>query len=73
MDGELLGETPLEFSILHKAVRIVVGREFYDRQERGECPCEGKWRPRPESAPENGVRQAVVSGGVSGKKRKLIR
>ena len=41
-DGELLGETPLEFSILHKAVRIVVGREFYDRQERGECPCEGK-------------------------------
>ena len=40
--GELLGETPLEFSILHKAVRIVVGREFYDRQERGECPCEGK-------------------------------
>ena len=42
VDGELLGETPLEFSILHKAVRIVVGREFYDRQERGECPCEGK-------------------------------
>lgn len=30
VDGELLGETPLEFSILHKAVRIVVGREFYD-------------------------------------------
>ena len=23
VDGELLGETPLEFSILHKAVRIV--------------------------------------------------
>ena len=41
VDGELLGETPLEFSILHKAVRIVVGREFYDRQERGECPCAG--------------------------------
>ncbi len=25
VDGELLGDTPLEFSILHKAIRIVVG------------------------------------------------
>ena len=30
-DGELLGETPLEFSVLHKAIRIVVGAEFYKR------------------------------------------
>ncbi len=29
VDGELLGETPLEFSVLHKAVRIVVGADFY--------------------------------------------
>ncbi len=28
-DGELLGETPLEFSVLHKAIRIVVGADFY--------------------------------------------
>ncbi|MDE6045939.1 MAG: diacylglycerol kinase family lipid kinase, partial [Alistipes sp.] len=28
-DGELLGETPLEFSVLHRAIRIVVGAEFY--------------------------------------------
>ena len=28
-DGELLGETPLEFSVRHKAVRIVVGADFY--------------------------------------------
>lgn len=25
VDGELLGETPLEFSILHRAIRVVVG------------------------------------------------
>jgi YegS/Rv2252/BmrU family lipid kinase len=30
VDGELLGESPLEFSILHKAIRIVVAKEFYD-------------------------------------------
>ena len=29
IDGEPLGHTPLEFSVLHQAVRIVVGREFY--------------------------------------------
>ncbi len=29
VDGELLGETPFEFSVLHKAVRIVVGADFY--------------------------------------------
>ena len=29
VDGELLGETPLEFSVLHKAVRIVVSADFY--------------------------------------------
>ena len=31
VDGELLGETPLEFSVRHKAIRIVVAREFYER------------------------------------------
>ena len=31
VDGELLGETPLEFSILHRAIRIVVARDFYQR------------------------------------------
>ncbi len=38
-DGELLGETPLEFSILHKAIRVVVGSEFY-RQHVGEPPSD---------------------------------
>lgn len=28
VDGELLGETPLEFSILNRAIRIVVSRNF---------------------------------------------
>ena len=28
VDGELLGETPLEFSVLPKAIRIVVGEDF---------------------------------------------
>lgn len=28
VDGELLGETPLEFSILHRAIRVVVAKEF---------------------------------------------
>ena len=28
VDGELLGESPLEFSVLHRAIRVVVGREF---------------------------------------------
>lgn len=31
VDGELLGESPLEFSILHRAIRIVVSREFLER------------------------------------------
>ncbi len=30
-DGELLGETPLEFSVLHKAIRVVVSRKFYQQ------------------------------------------
>lgn len=29
VDGEILGETPLEFSVVPKAIRIVVGAEFY--------------------------------------------
>lgn len=28
VDGELLGETPLEFTILHRAIRIVVSKKF---------------------------------------------
>ena len=31
VDGEPLGHTPLEFSILHKAIRIVVAKEFYEQ------------------------------------------
>ena len=38
-DGELLGETPLEFSILHKAIRIVVSKEFYDKRPETSCSC----------------------------------
>ena len=29
VDGELLGETPLEFSVVPKAIRIVVGADFH--------------------------------------------
>ena len=36
VDGELLGETPLEFSVLPKAVRIVVGADFYRCMAGGE-------------------------------------
>ncbi len=32
-DGETLGETPLEFSVLHRAIRIVVARDFYLKHE----------------------------------------
>ena len=39
VDGELLGETPLEFSILHKAIRIVVSKEFYDKRPETSCSC----------------------------------
>ena len=35
VDGELLGESPLEFSILHRAVRIVVGAGFAGGAEAG--------------------------------------
>lgn len=31
VDGEILGETPLEFSVEPKAVRIIVGSDFYHR------------------------------------------
>ncbi|HJC76892.1 MAG TPA: diacylglycerol kinase family lipid kinase [Candidatus Alistipes excrementavium] len=31
VDGELLGESPLEFSILHRAIRIVVSKEFLEK------------------------------------------
>lgn len=32
-DGELLGETPFEFSILPRAIRVVVSRSFYERSK----------------------------------------
>ncbi len=35
-DGEILGETPLEFSVVPKAIRIVVGAEFFRRVSGGE-------------------------------------
>ncbi len=33
VDGELLGETPLEFSVLSKAIRVVVGKEFLEERQ----------------------------------------
>lgn len=39
VDGELLGETPLEFSVLHKAVRIVVGADFLRGIAGQGCEC----------------------------------
>ena len=37
VDGELLGESPLEFSVLHRAVRIVVSEEFLKRESYPLC------------------------------------
>lgn len=34
VDGELLGETPLEFSVMPKAIRVVVSKEFYEQNEK---------------------------------------
>ena len=31
VDGESLGESPLEFTVLHRAIRIVVAREFLEK------------------------------------------
>jgi diacylglycerol kinase family enzyme len=28
VDGELLGTTPIEFKIMHRAVRVIVTKEF---------------------------------------------
>ena len=39
VDGELLGESPLEFSVLHRAVRIVVSEEFLKRESYPLCSC----------------------------------
>jgi diacylglycerol kinase family enzyme len=36
VDGELLGETPLEFSVLSKAIRVVVGKEFLEQRQAKE-------------------------------------
>ena len=33
-DGELLGHTPLEFSVLPRAIRVVVSREFYNERQQ---------------------------------------
>ena len=30
VDGELLGHTPLNFNILHRAVRVVVNKDFLE-------------------------------------------
>lgn len=47
VDGEPLGETPLEFTVLSKAIRIVVGKDFYlsaqkdeNAKERAQCENE---------------------------------
>jgi len=45
IDGEPLGHTPLEFSILHRAIRIVVARDFYQR-----CAAVGAETPAGERA-----------------------
>ena len=38
VDGELLGETPLEFTVLPRAIRVVVGADFYhDAKEHGQA------------------------------------
>ncbi len=55
-DGELLGETPLEFSVLHKAIRIVVAREFYERHAAEQCA--------------DGAAQAVASARKEGQAAK---
>ncbi len=47
VDGELLGESPLEFSILHRAIRIVVSEAFSERHDAGRAdyaPKNGKTR-----------------------------
>ena len=54
VDGELLGESPLEFSVLHRAVRIVVSEEFLKRESYPLCSCnivrfDRIMRRRPES------------------------
>lgn len=36
IDGELLGQTPVEFSILHQAIRIVVPKAFLQARQRTE-------------------------------------
>ena len=37
LDGELLGETPVEFSVLPRAIRIVVSEEFLKRESYPLC------------------------------------
>lgn len=37
--ANLLGESPLEFSVLHRAVRIVVSEEFLKRESYPLCSC----------------------------------
>lgn len=34
VDGELLGDTPIEFSLLHKAIRVVVSNNFRKSNEK---------------------------------------
>ncbi len=37
LDGELLGETPVEFTVLQRAIRIVVSEEFLKRESYPLC------------------------------------
>lgn len=39
VDGELLGQTPLEFSVRHRAIRVVVSDEFLRRESYPLCSC----------------------------------
>ncbi|MDE7070107.1 MAG: diacylglycerol kinase family lipid kinase, partial [Alistipes sp.] len=39
VDGELLGQTPLEFSVRHRAIRVVVSDEFLQRESYPLCSC----------------------------------
>ena len=46
IDGELYGETPLEFSVLPCAIRVVVSREFLERRADGKTES---CMPQPEA------------------------
>ena len=37
VDGELLGETPLEFEVQPRAIRVVVSKRFYEQRMAAEA------------------------------------